>query len=71
MRFLEDSDTMKYVMGLSADPSDKNIWNTVDQIRKLLPNDGSVDAEIELIAMAVDPVHPGIKERLRDALTGI
>lgn len=61
MRFLEDSDTMKYVMGLSADPSDKNIWDTVDQIRKLLPNDGSVDAEIELIAMRLIQSIPGLR----------
>ena len=30
------------------------------EVRGQLPDDGSVEAEIELIAMAVDPVHPGI-----------
>lgn len=71
MRFLPDDETMKYVMSLTINPSDANISRTVNDIMKLLPNDGSVDAEIELITMAVDPVHPGIKERLHKALSEV
>ena len=49
---------------LTNDPSDETIREVIKTVKSLLPDDGSVDAEINLIASAVDPVHPGIKDRL-------
>ena len=66
--FLSDEETMKYVTVLTDNPSSDNIKSTIDHVRKLLPDDGSVDAEIELIVNAVEPVHAGIKERLHSIL---
>ena len=63
---LPDNETMKYVSLLTKDPSDENIEVTIGDLKSLLPNDGSVDAEIELIAQAVEPIHHGITNRLRN-----
>lgn len=66
--FLPDNETMKYVSLLTKDPSDENIKATIADLRSLLPDDGSVDAEIELIAGAVEPIHHGIANRLRNII---
>ena len=66
--FLPDEETMKYVRSLTKDPSDQNIQTVITEIRGLLPDDDSVDSQVELIAMAVEPVHKGITERLRKGL---
>ena len=59
--FLSDEDTMKLVSLITTDPSDKNIETAIKTARTDLPDEMSVAAEIELIADAVEPVHPGIK----------
>ena len=64
MTFLPDKQTMDLVSKLTADPSDEAIREVIGTVKSLLPSDGSVDAEINLIANAVDPVHPGIKDHL-------
>lgn len=66
--FLPDDLTMKYVESLTKDPSPINIKVVAIAVSKKLPDQESVAAELELIAMAVEPVHPGITERLRAAL---
>ena len=62
--FLDDDKTMGYVRRLTKDPSDETIKTVISVIQKLLPDEFSVDAELELIIMAAEPVHPGIRDRL-------
>ena len=64
--FLPDNKTTELVTLITTDPSDKNIKTVVEAVRNSLPDEMSVAAQIELIGMAVEPVHPGITERLRE-----
>lgn len=67
--FLHDKAKIEYMESLTKNPSEENIKAIVDEISMLLPDDGSIDAEIELIAMGVEPVHPGITEKLRNSVS--
>lgn len=58
---LPNNKTIKLVSLITKDPSDENIKVVIKTAREALPDEMSVTTEIELIADAVGPVHPGIK----------
>jgi len=64
---MSPEETMIYIMRLTDKTSEDTIREVVTEIRGKL-SDFEAQATIELIAMAVEPVHPGITERLRRRL---
>ena len=58
---LPNNKTIKLVSLITKDPSNENIKVVIKTTQETLPDEMSVAAEIELIADAVGPVHPGIK----------
>ncbi len=64
--FLPGDQTMAFVTSLTKGPSAEKIKAVIQELRSLLPDKASVSAQLELIAVAVEPVQPGITDRLRN-----
>ena len=58
-------DLMKYIDALTRDPSEGNILNVKSELSQFIDDPLELGSSIDLIAMAVEPVHPGITDRLR------
>ena len=62
---MNEDEIMKLVTLLTNDPSDENISKVVDEVQKSVKDIAEAAAIIEIIGMAVEPIHEGITGRLR------
>ena len=64
-QIFDDEINAKCCEMLTRDPSSENIKRVQAILKERFDDTFSIEASIELIAMAVEPVHPGITRRLR------